>query len=94
MSTEEKSQVIRDWLVKINGWKRMPRIEIHEEWHWIMLIVETIYAITDNEELKEVREINNEGLVIFELGIGTPKDEVFEACFKFIEWYNSNVKEK
>jgi len=54
-------------------------------WDWLMPVVEKIETIAPTD----VKEINNEGLAIFELGLMTPIEELYKAVVEFIKWYNS-----
>lgn len=66
---------------------KLPTDELryHTSWNWLMPVVEKILEIVD----EETREINSEGLAIFELAIGTPISEVYKAAVEFIKFYNS-----
>lgn len=57
----------------------------NESWDALMPVVEKILDTAPTD----VREINNEGLAIFELSLGTPISEVYKAVVEFIKWYNS-----
>lgn len=58
--------------------------KFHSEWNWLMPVVHKIYDITDDD----TKSFN--GLVIFEIGLATPIDEIFKAVVEFIVWYNND----
>jgi len=65
-------------------------LRYHLSWDWLMPVVEKIYDYADTN----VREINNEGLAIFELGISAPIEDVCDAVVKYVKWYNSQSPNK
>lgn len=56
------------------------------DWNDIMPVVERIFAVAP----ADVKEINNEGLDIFELGLTAKINEIYQAVIEFIKWYNEN----
>ena len=59
-------------------------------WDHLTPVVEKILDTAD----PNVRDINSEGLAIFELGLGTPIKDVHKACVDYIKWFNSQQHER
>lgn len=60
----------------------------HLSWDWLMPVLDKIMDTTD-EQVKAF-----EGLVIFELGLGTSLTEVYAEIINYIKWYNENKNEQ
>lgn len=62
------------------------KLQYHKSWDCLMPVCTKIYDTTP----LDVREINSEGLSVFEFGsIFVPIEDVWLAVVKFIEWHNS-----
>lgn len=57
-------------------------------WDWLMPVLERIWMKVPID----VREINNEGLAIFEIGLFSDIQTVYKAVVEFIKWYNKQAK--
>jgi hypothetical protein len=63
-------------------------LQYHCSWDWLIPAVHKCYDMAP----ETVREINNEGLTIFELGLMTPIGDVYKAVVEYVKWHNANVK--
>lgn len=68
--------------------KLFENLEYHSSWEELMPIIHRAWDLTTEDE----REFK--GLVLFELGLFTPIEEVWEALVDFIKWYNLNHETK
>lgn len=59
------------------------RLKYHSSWDWLMPVVEKIFNITD----EDTRTFS--GNSIFELGLSTTKEIIYQAVIEFIKWYNT-----
>ena len=53
------------------------------DWNKLMSVVEKIYSTADDYT------ISFAGLLIFELSISAPRDDVYKAVVDFVKWHNS-----
>ena len=83
---QDKNKLIEDFFVTHGGRPNMIEdLSFYESsWDILMPVVYKIHDVTP----EKVREINSEGLAIFELALTTPIGDVHQAVVEFIEWYN------
>ena len=73
-------------------------LEFHTDWNWLMEVVEKIEETEIENNILMLESIGNEAKFIYDDGcrflnsnIGETKIEaVYNACVKFIKWYNEN----
>jgi len=58
----------------------------HRSWKWLMPVVHKCFESTTEDERSFA------GLALFELGLFTPIDEIWQAVISFIKWHNENNK--
>jgi len=59
----------------------------HYSWDWLMPVVHKAYEITTEDEQQFA------GLTLFEIGLPTPINEIWQYITEFIQWYNTQNKQ-
>jgi hypothetical protein len=81
----ESNKLIADFMnYRWNFGESFDELKYHSSWDWLMPVVEKIWVSVPID----VREINNEGLLIFEIGLFSDLRTVYEAVVQFIKMYN------
>lgn len=68
----------------MSTWIPIEQLKYHSSYDALMPVVHKIFNTTD-ELLKAF-----EGLGIFEIGLTTPLDEIYQEVVNYINWYNEN----
>ena len=96
-TTEENNRMIAEFIgrcgkrnkclywvnVKSIGWVKIEEMEFHSSWDWITPVVEKIANIKGFYNVKHD---------LHDLKINASKEDVYNACVSFIEWYNEQNK--
>ena len=59
-------------------------LNYHEDWNLLMRVLDKCFNSTTEEQ----RQF--EGLTLFEIGLFTPIEEVWDAVIEFVQWYNKS----
>lgn len=63
-------------------------LNYHRSWDWLMPAVHKCWDMSTEDEQAFA------GLVLFEIGIFTPKEEVWQHVVDFVKWHNSKLERK
>lgn len=70
------------YIQSLNFMGSLDELKFHEDWNLLMPLVHKIFDTTD-EDTQEFK-----GLTLFELGIGTEIEDLFQAVVEFLDWLN------
>ncbi len=78
---KDENDSINDVLGKVSN------LKYHSSWDWLMPVVHKAYEITTEDEQQFA------GLTLFEIGLPTPINEIWQYVTEFIQWYNTHNKQ-
>ena len=64
------------------------QLKFHNDWNWLMLVAEKIYAL--DIYYNEYIDYNSSMFTSGKIELSTNIKHVYNACIEFVEWYNKN----